>query len=247
MFEGKYILADMCIAIRSLYEEVQRMCADYRAPQDREPDFLVQTSEQEIEAERAQSEQTRIEEGLPPYEFEAPYLETLAVYRKIATEAVSRGRLLMHGSVIAVDGRAYMFTARSGTGKSTHVRLWRQLFGDRAVMINDDKPLLKVTEQETRIYGTPWDGKHRLSTNTSAPLQAICILTRAAENTIREIKPAEAVNMLIMQTFRPEDSTLLLSTFDLLDRMARNVRFYLLGCNMDPEAAVVSSKAMMPH
>lgn len=247
MFEGKYILADMCVAIRSLYEEVQRMCADYRAPQDREPDFLVQTSEQEIEAERAQSEQTRIEEGLPPYEFEAPYLETLAVYRKIATEAVSRGRLLMHGSVIAVDGRAYMFTARSGTGKSTHVRLWRQLFGERAVMINDDKPLLKVTEQETRIYGTPWDGKHRLSTNTSAPLQAICILTRAAENTIREIKPAEAVNMLIMQTFRPEDSTLLLSTFDLLDRMARNVRFYLLGCNMDPEAAVVSSKAMMPH
>lgn len=247
MFEGKYILADMCVAIRSLYEEVQRMCADYRAPQDREPDFLVQTSEQEIEAERAQSEETRIEEGLPPYEFEAPYLETLAVYRKIATEAVSRGRLLMHGSVIAVDGRAYMFTARSGTGKSTHVRLWRQLFGDRAVMINDDKPLLKVTEQETRIYGTPWDGKHRLSTNTSAPLQAICILTRAAENTIREIKPAEAVNMLIMQTFRPEDSTLLLSTFDLLDRMARNVRFYLLGCNMDPEAAVVSSQAMMPH
>lgn len=247
MFEGKYILADMCVAIRSLHEEVQRMCADYRAPQDREPDFLVQTSEQEIEAERAQSEETRIEEGLPPYEFEAPYLETLAVYRKIATEAVSRGRLLMHGSVIAVDGRAYMFTARSGTGKSTHVRLWRQLFGDRAVMINDDKPLLKVTEQETRIYGTPWDGKHRLSTNTSAPLQAICILTRAAENTIREIKPAEAVNMLIMQTFRPEDSTLLLSTFDLLDRMARNVRFYLLGCNMDPEAAVVSSKAMMPH
>lgn len=247
MFEGKYILADMCVAIRSLYEEVQRMCADYRAPQDREPDFLVQTSEQEIEAERAQSEQTRIEEGLPPYEFEAPYLETLAVYRKIATEAVSRGRLLMHGSVIAVDGRAYMFTARSGTGKSTHVRLWRQLFGERAVMINDDKPLLKVTEQETRIYGTPWDGKHRLSTNTSAPLQAICILTRAAENTIREIKPAEAVNMLIMQTFRPEDSTLLLSTFDLLDRMTRNVRFYLLGCNMDPEAAVVSSQAMMPH
>lgn len=247
MFEGKYILADMCVAIRSLYEEVQRMCADYRAPQDREPDFLVQTSEQEIEAERAQSEETRIEEGLPPYEFEAPYLETLAVYRKIATEAVSRGRLLMHGSVIAVDERAYMFTARSGTGKSTHVRLWRQLFGDRAVMINDDKPLLKVTEQETRIYGTPWDGKHRLSTNTSAPLQAICILTRAAENTIREIKPAEAVNMLIMQTFRPEDSTLLLSTFDLLDRMARNVRFYLLGCNMDSEAAVVSSQAMMPH
>ena len=78
-------------------------------------------------------------------------------------------------------------------------------------------------------------------------MQAICILTRAAENTIREIRPSEALTMLIQQTYRPEDSTLLLSTFELIDQMARNVRFYLLGCNMNPEAAVVSSNAMMPH
>lgn len=246
MFEGRYILADMCILIRSLYDEVQRMCADYRAPEGREVDFVVETTPQDIEAERAQSEQTRIEEGLPPYEFDAPYLETLAVYREIATESVSRGRLLMHGSVIAVDGRAYMFTARSGTGKSTHVRLWRKLFGDRAVMVNDDKPIIRISGAEATVYGTPWDGKHRLSTNMSAPLQAICVLTRAAENTIREIRPNEALTMLIQQTYRPDEPELLMQTFDLIDLMAKNVRFYLLGCNMDPEAAVVSSNAMMP-
>ena len=150
MFEGKYILADMCIVIRSLYDEVQRMCGDYRAPEDSQPDLIVETTPQDIEAEREQSEQTRIEEGLPPYAFDAPYLETLAVYRKIATGCVSRGRLLMHGSVIAVDGRAYMFTARSGTGKSTHVRLWRKLFGDRAVMVNDDKPIIQISEAEAK-------------------------------------------------------------------------------------------------
>ena len=247
MFEGKYILADLCIGIRSLYDEVQQMCADYRAPEGRQPDFVIETSEQDIRAEHVQSEQTRIEEGLPPYAFEAPYLETLAVYRKIATECVQHGRLLMHGSVIAVDGRAYMFTARSGTGKSTHVRLWRQLFGERAVMVNDDKPIIQISGTAATVYGTPWDGKHRLSTNMSAPLQAICILTRAAENTIREIRPNEALTMLIQQTFRPDDSALLMKTFDLIDLMSRNVRFYLLGCNMDPESAVVSSNAMMPH
>ena len=246
VFEGKYILADLCICIRSLYDEVQRMCEDYRAPEDRQPDFVVETTEQDIEAERVQSEQTRIEEGLPEYAFDAPYLETLAVYRKIATEGVRFGRLLMHGSVIAVDGRAYMFTARSGTGKSTHVRLWRKLFGERAVMVNDDKPILRISETAATVYGTPWDGKHRLSTNMSAPLQAICILTRAKENTIREIRPNEALTMLIQQTYRPEEPELLMETFDLIDRMAKNVRFYLLGCNMDPEAAVVSSNAMMP-
>ena len=246
MIEGKYILADLCILIRSVYDEVQSMCADYRAPEEREVDFVVETKAEEIEAEREQSEQTRIEEGLPPYEFTPSYLETLAVYRKIATACVSRGRMLMHGSVIAVDGRAYMFTARSGTGKSTHVRLWRQVFGDRAVMVNDDKPLLKVSGEGVFIYGTPWDGKHRLSTNMRAPLQAICILTRAKENTIREIKPSEAASMLIQQTYRPEDTALLLATFDLLDELSKHVKFYLLGCNMDPEAAVVSSSAMLP-
>lgn len=247
MYEGKYILADLCICIRSLYDEVQQMCIDYRAPEEAQPDFIVETTPADIDAEREQSEQTRIEEGLPPYAFDAPYLETLAVYRQIATQCVSRKRILMHGSVIAVDGRAYMFTARSGTGKSTHVRLWRQLFGTRAVMVNDDKPLINLSLPEARIYGTPWDGKHRLSTNMSAPLQAICILTRAPQNTIREIRPAEAVPMLIQQTFRPEDTNLLLDTFALLDTLGKRVRFYLLGCNMDPEAAVVSSSAMIPR
>ncbi len=246
MFEGKYILAEMCIGIRSLYDEVQRMCDDYRAPDDCVPDFVVETTPDDIAAEREQSELTRVEEGLPPYAFDEPYLETLAVYRKIAAAGVPRGRLLMHGSVIAVDGRAYMFTARSGTGKSTHVRLWRQLFGNRAVMVNDDKPLLRVTDEGVRIYGTPWDGKHRLSTNMSAPLQAICILTRAKENTIREIKPSEAVTMLIQQTYRPEETSLLLDSFALLDTLGKHVRFYLLGCNMNPDAAVVSSNAMIP-
>lgn len=247
MKEGIYILADLCVGIRSLYDEVHTLCRDYLAPEGATPLFWITTTPEDIEEENRQSDRTREEEGLPPYTFDAPYLETLAIYRQLAEACIPHHRMLMHGSVIAVDGRAYMFTARSGTGKSTHVRLWRQLFGDRAVMVNDDKPLLRITPDGTTIYGTPWDGKHRLSTNMSAPLEAICILTRAADNTIREIKPSEAMTMLIQQTYRPDDSTLLLDTLSLIDLMSKHVRFYLLGCNMDPEAARVSSQAMMPN
>lgn len=246
MIEGVYTLAGMNVAIGSLYDEVHRMCRDYCAQPGTKPDFSIRTTTTDIEEERRQSELTRVEEGLPPYAFDNAYLETLAVYRQIAEASVTRGRLLMHGSVIAVDGRAYMFTARSGTGKSTHVRLWRERFGQRAVMVNDDKPIIQISRAEATVYGTPWDGKHRLSTNMSAPLQAICILTRAKENTIREIRPSEALTMLIQQTYRPEDPALLLETLSLIDTMAKHVRFYLLGCNMDPEAARVSSEAMMP-
>ena len=113
------------------------------------------------------------------------------------------------------------------------------------MMVNDDKPLLRIGEDGVTVYGTPWDGKHRLSTNMSAPLEAICILTRSAENTIREITPKEALTMLIQQTYRPEESELFLDTLGLIERVMRSVRFYLLGCNMDPEAARVSSAAMI--
>ena len=106
------------------------------------------------------------------------YLETLAVYRKIAEKMIDYDTILFHGSVIAVDGIGYLFTAKSGTGKSTHTRLWRELFGERAVMVNDDKPLIKVSENGIIVYGTPWDGKHRLSTNTFVPLKGICFMSK---------------------------------------------------------------------
>lgn len=79
-------------------------------------------------------------------EYSLSYLETLAVYRKIVTRLVFSDILLIHGSAIAVDGKAYLFTAPSGTGKSTHTRMCREYFKDRAVMVNDDKPLNKQKE-----------------------------------------------------------------------------------------------------
>lgn len=239
---GTYLLADLRIGIESIHEEVHTLCRDYAT--EGEPLFCVRTTQADIEEERRQSAITRKADGLPPYEFPDPYLETLAVYRQIACKGVSYGRLLMHGSVLAVDGRGYMFTARSGTGKSTHVRLWRELFGKRAVMVNDDKPLLHVMQDGVRVFGTPWDGKHRLSNNINVPLQAICILTRSTDNHIREIQPSEALEMLLQQTYHPEDPLALLEVLGLLDTLSRHVRFYILGCNMNPEAAEVSARGM---
>ena len=149
MFSGTYLLADVPIHITSQYDEVQRMLTDYRT--DLEPQFSVSTTPSEIEEEGRLSDEQRRLEGLAEYHFPASYLETLTVYRKVALGLLPLGVLLMHGSVIAVDGEAYMFTALSGTGKSTHVRLWRQLFGARAVMVNDDKPLVRCGCYDARF------------------------------------------------------------------------------------------------
>lgn len=242
MLSGIYNIADVVVQITSLYDEVQNLCADYRS--DEKPLLHISTSQEDIEAEGVKSDQEREREGLPEFHFEASYLETLAVYRKLATQLIPSGVLLIHGSVIAVDGEAYLFTALSGTGKSTHVRLWRELFGERAVMINDDKPLIRVGSETSIVYGTPWDGKHHLSTNTSVPLRAIIHLQRGTTNHIEPQTPAQMLPTLLQQTFLPKNGAVGMQVLSLLDTLSRQVKFYNLHCNMEPEAARIAYEGM---
>lgn len=226
-----YRIAEKNIGIDSLFDEVHALCRDYRTEGEAELSVTVTPEDIALEREKA--------DGAYP----DAYLETLAVYRKIAEACPAWDTLLVHGSAVAVDGAAYLFTAPSGTGKSTHVRLWRELLGERAVMINDDKPLLHVGEGVT-IYGTPWNGKHRLGGNTRSPLRAVCFLEQAAENAIAPISAAEAWPHLLAQTYRPADAAAMKKTLLLLDELCRRVSFYRLRCNMDPSAAVLSYQTM---
>lgn len=207
-------------------------------------DFAVQTQQADIDFEREKSAREDEVEGRTVRNPSDGYLETLAVYRKIAEKMPDYDTILAHGSAVAVDGDAYLFIAKSGTGKSTHTRLWRQLLGSRAVMVNDDKPLIRVTDAGAIIYGTPWDGKHRLSNNIDVPLKAICILTRGAENRIEPVTSAEAYPMLLQQVYRPADPAALSKTLHLIDTLAASVSLWRLSCNMDPDAANVSYEAM---
>jgi len=204
----------------------------------------IRITQSDIDFEREKSAREDIKEGIPIRQFSDAYLETLAVYRKIADHLLSCDTLLFHGSVIAVDGIGYLFTAKSGTGKSTHTRLWREYFGERAVMINDDKPLLHITDSGVTAYGTPWDGKHRLSTNIAVPLKGICILTRDTINHIEPAGPRAVYPLIVQQTNRSLSADGMKQTLSLIDRMLNVVPVYRLGVNMDIEAARVAYEGM---
>ena len=237
-----YRIAEQNIEVVSLYSEVHDLCMAYRT--DAEPDFTVETTPADIGFEREKSAREDARAGIPARSFSDDYLETLAVYRKTAEKLTEYDIILFHGSCVAVDGAGYLFTAGSGTGKSTHTRLWRELLGDRAVMVNDDKPLIRITEGSPVIYGTPWDGKHRLSTNIAVPLKAVCILERAEKNTIRPVAKREAYPLLLQQVYRPQDSKAMERTLTLLDRLAASVSLWRLGCNPKLEAAQTAYDAM---
>ena len=183
-------------------------------------------------------------EGIPTRHFSDCYLETLAVYRKIAEQMIAYNTILFHSSAIAVDGTAYLFTAKSGTGKSTHTRLWKEYFSERAIMINDDKPLIQVNQNKILVHGTPWDGKHHLSNNISVPLKAICILNRGAENTICRITKSEAYPVLLQQTYRPTNAEKMQKVFMLLDRICEKLLIYRLICNKNPDAVITAYNGM---
>ena len=235
-------IADRIIGIQANYNEINQYCAQYLCSST--PDFTVCISPADISLEREKMQREDTIEGKIKRTLTDAQLEITAVQRKIAERLFDFDTIVLHGSVVAVDGQAYPFTAKSGTGKSTHTRLWREAFGNRAVMVNDDKPFLRITDTGVFAYGSPWNGKHGLGTNTCVPLKAICILERGAQNCIQQIPAKDALFMLLQQTNRPMDRSLMPKYMDLIDRLAEKVTFYRLACNMEPEAAQVAYEAM---
>lgn len=240
--ENCYKIAGIPVSVISLYERIHNLSRDYLT--DERPEFTVTISRADIDRERERSAMEREAEKLPAYDFPDDYLETLAVYRKIAEEFTDRNIILFHSTAIEYGGRAYLFTAPSGTGKSTHAALWRKVYKDRVRMINDDKPLIGFDSSTVTVYGTPWNGKHSLGANISAELAGICFLSRGKENRIRRIGGSDALPGLLAQTYRPQGERRVGLMLEMLIRLSSQIPMYRLECNMEDEAARVSFEAM---
>ena len=172
-------------------------------------------------------------------------IEKLATFRDFALKILDYDAMPLHSSAIMIDGTAYMFTANSGTGKSTHVKIWRQVFGDERVrVINDDKPVIRFENGAWYVYGTPWSGKSDMNLNVRVPLGGVCILQRGEKNAISRVAGTDAIADLFVQTARPKDADVRFKVLGLLDMLIEHVPIWKLKCNMDPEAAIVAYEAM---
>lgn len=241
----RLLLADTVIQVNNLYAYIEEYCKNYIYTGSRDIEFCVDVYESDIEYERNKSRQEDVKEGIKIREFDDAYLETLAVYRKICKCLLDKNIILFHGSVVSVDGVGYLFTAKSGTGKSTHTRYWCEYFKDRALMINDDKPLIEIKDDCVIVYGTPWDGKHRLSNNTKVKLKSICALNRGEENYITKVNSSEIYGILLQQVNRPiDDVEGMHKTLNLIDKLCKRVEFYSMNCTMNIETAKVAYEGM---
>lgn len=225
--------------VHSLFDSTRDYCKSYLT--EEAPEFTITVTPEDLAFEQADLLAEAKAEGMKPRKFTDPFLDRAAIQRKFADFLLNRNILLFHGSTVALDGFAYLFTARCGTGKSTHTRFWREVF-EGAQMVNDDKPFLEITESGVIAHGSPWSGKHGLSENISVPLKGICILHRGPENKIAPITGSEAMEMLLAQGYCPAEFQEKFQ--NLTEALAQKVSLWSMECTKDPEAAKVSHTAM---
>ena len=203
-------------------DRLKEMMGHYAASPAVRPDHVVEITEADVEKEP----------------------EILALHRKLTEQLIDDNILLIHSSIVSIRGTGYAYLGKSGTGKSTHARLLREVYGEQAVMVNDDKPFYEITDRGVYAYGSPWAGKHRLENDLRVPVRGFCFLKQAPENTIRPLKGFDAFTALYPQVYRQTEAAKEEKTLDLLEKLLKQVRCFELECNMDPEAARLSYETM---
>ena len=154
--------------------------------------------------------------------------------------------ILLQSSCVVVYDWAYAFSADSGTGKSTHTQLWLKKFGERAYMLNDDKPAIRMIDGKIYACGTPWSGKFDYSTPKIVPLAGICFIERSKDNWIKECDTSKAIFNIFSQSTRRLVERKMDKMFGVLDEIFAKTTIYQLGCNISQEAVVTSYNAMKP-
>ena len=228
-------LADEAIEIHSIYDKVYDWCRAYLIPSDASPEnkMIIEITQEDIENEDRRTQdlgRARNPESFMVYH--PAHLELSAVYRRICEELPLRSVFMMHGSAISTDGHGYLFTAPSGTGKTTRTLLWKKAY-PQSVIVNGDKPLIRVKEEGIYVYGTPWAGKEGYQSNTSSQLQTVFLLERADEgeaDSIQKLSPYEAFPFVYRQIYLPENPSAKVETLNLMETFLKRVNVYKLRC-----------------
>ena len=230
----KIRIAGLTAELDNRYAYVVDQCRGYTVSEEERSDLTARATREQILRELS-IEGTVQDPG---------YAESICLYRSIAEQLYAYDALLMHGAVIGFEGKAYAFLAASGTGKSTHIRLWRKHLKDGVIPVNGDKPILRFENGILTAYGTPWAGKEGWQRNLGLPLAGICLLTRGEVNSLEKIEPTGALSRLMRQIYLPKSPDGAIATMALIDRMADRIPIYRLACNMTEDAVKTSFEGM---
>lgn len=212
-------IANTNIVIHSVYSNIYEICKDYLISEIVKPDIEIRTDEDSIDDEFKQIRQA----GEEIYSYGAA--ESLLVHRKIVESMLDHDTLLMHGAVIALDHNSYMFSGRSGTGKTTHIRKWIEN-AQGSFVLNGDKPMVIINGKGAFACGTPWRGKENYGTKDIVPLRSIVFMERSNENQITRVTFKSALPVLLENVYKPQDADKMKKALQLIFKLRDHVTFY---------------------
>lgn len=243
LYNFRIKLGNIITDVQSNYSYIEKICQPYYSLEESNCKIIIDriAVEDELRAVTADNQYPAAHRNLS----EDWFLEVYALLDKLLPLLPRHNMLFMHGSAIMYKGKAYIFIAPSGTGKSTHARLWKERFGDDVTIINDDKPFLTFRADKVYVCGTPWRGKHNIGQNIECILGGICILTRGERNEICRVSPADAVQDVIRQSnlHRYKENTLL--ALELIDKLLQLVPVYHLACTATIDAVEICCKEIL--
>ena len=235
MINFKIKIADIVIDINAFNESTKKYCEDFLSNEN--SDLTIIMSKEDLENEKHINEDGKV------YASE----EISALYRKIADLFIERNIVVFHGSSFKVGNYAFIVTARSGVGKSTHVGLLKKLLGDKLTYINDDKPLLEVNDNNLMLYSSPWNGKERRGNDIKAPLKAVIFLNRG-NNTYQQLTNNQEVYFrLLSQIYLPRDKSKREKALKLIDVLLKRVNFYEINVNKEIESASLTYERIIKN
>lgn len=226
----KLRVADINLNIEYKYDTMIKQCQAYKYDFEK-PNVTVKVEDENLK---------RLKEESPHLTYDD--LEYIFTGGAFYEALLHFNGFMLHSSGVVKDGYAYLFSADPGTGKSTHTELWQKYFGEEnAVIINDDKPAIRMIDDKLYVYGTPWSGKTDKNINMKVPLGAIVFIERSVGNNwVKPISVSEAIPLIMGQTIRPRDKDTMIKLLDMLDVVLRNINIYKLGVDMSEDAVITS-------
>ena len=230
MFIIKYSIADLIV----------RMEPDPKTKQQAEKYLCNQDLQHDLDVFYIDYETYLKKDTKSTYEVYKYVSMSADFYRKL----IDYNGIMLHASAIVVDDKAYLFSAPSGTGKSTHTGKWLELFGESAYILNDDKPAIRVLDDGIYAYGTPWSGKCDISVNKKVKLQGICFLERDKKNYIELMDNVTSIFRLYHATLKKLSFEQINRVMDIIDSIVNKIPIYKMGCTPTVEAAKMAYDAM---
>lgn len=231
----KYLIADLVTEFDPKYSHLSNLAEPFKYSGERNTDISLYLSDKYINSMLKKMVSGTTIGAAEEFSYAGKFCKSIIKYNA----------MLIHSSAIEYKGKAYLFAADSGVGKSTHTALWRKAFGNDVKMINDDKPVVRILDGKAVAYGTPFDGGSGIANNISAPLGAVIFIERGENNSIRKAETPEILRKLYFSTAH-------FVSRDTADKMLANFEkllsctdFYVLTCNMDISAAYIARNAII--